>query len=414
MKEVFPTQIQRLYKTVEKDSFFHIMEIEHIFCETQHVSVGRTSEQVYVLNTDVKNVRFTNPKQFEANGLIITEGGELLCRAFPHILPISHKRAPALKWDVGPVYLEERVEGKLIMLFQHMGRIHIATPFSVNGMDVPLNRSTTYQEYVQAYLKRRFVDWEEPFRSFEQSNKYVWLFAYLPPSTERGLDDRLVFLSAIDKDLNTEVKREYSVRRAIECGFEIVGSKRVVSMEEANGFLKRLPLSHKGFVLRDSRNNRVYFRHEMPKPIEAALDLNRDVSTTLVAELILLRPAAYYKSILPDFEEVLLMAEDILNDTINQANSLWLVCQEYLKTGKRAFAQRVKELHTDLDFLLFMAAKGCFAERKDVVKRIKPRWLAKKIVEYGGDKFVKALNKLNKLKEEKANNDRKEKSSVVE
>jgi len=363
---------------------------------------------VYTLNTSAK-ASYNKREHWEAQGLILDCNGEMLARSIPPIFPQHFNCAPKIRWG-NETHIEEHVQGDTVLVFNHEGTVQVASKWNAAGYEnVNWSSTMTHREAFVRILSEMNSPWHLPFSKTPNKERYVWIFKIAPPSTHYP-NGRLFLMAALNRTLNSEIKKHYVDKFAFAWGFE--RPKRVDASSAGcieDLFFKNL-IGKGRAILVDSRSNRVYVEDPIMDQV-GILSKSSQVSLKRAALLVLRASAREWKKVIPELTDVFYMLEDTLCDQLEEMENLWTYITKAEYSSRKDFAMRVSSY--DLGFFMMLAYDGKIKTWRDVLKYIRPKHLVAWAKEVRGTSIRRELDKINKKREENSTDDKEEKGSVV-
>jgi hypothetical protein len=407
----FPTNIERVFAGSSGREFFKAMAELDIFCETQYIPLGpgnQDLEMVYMLNTSSK-AKYDRKEHWEAQSLILDCNGEMLARNIPPVFPIDQKLAPKIRWEQ-ETHVEEYIKGDTVLVFNHEDTVQIASKWNAAGQDtVSWNSKMTHKEAFIRILAEMNSPWHLPFSKPPNKERYVWIFRMTPP-TITCPNGELLLVSALNRNLNSEIKKYYVDKYAFAWQFD--RPKRVSASSAScvrDLFLQNL-VSGDRTILVDSRFNRVLVDDPILGQIET-LKRTPNVSLKRIATLVLQVSARELKEAIPELTDLFYMLEDTLADVLEEMESLWTFITKEEFPSRKAFAMRVSSY--SLSHYMLLAYDGKIKTWRDVLPHIRPGQLVAWAKDVRGTSIRRELEKINKQREVNLSNDKEEKGSMV-
>lgn len=325
------------------------------------------AEVVWVYNTQCKKKKGFLKIEKETNAIVLDNDNNIVSCAFPRFRGLFDSRASQIHWESATG--EQKLDGKLVMIYNHRGNTFIQTRESATASNIIPGTNETYSQAVRAVLTKKFGNPFSPFNTNKYSADLVWLFEFVSPKNNTVTmyeEDGLALLSVIKKSLGqTELKRHLAENFADDYNFTIPYRFAIRSEEEAIDLHNELndPIGP-GIVITDKRGKRVSLVSDVFKTIEKLT--NPVVSEKQIATVALTGYAELLSNRFKSFADLLLLFDTTIHEIIDDLDNIWSFNKDIL--SRKVFAERIDDTENgEMKRILFKMRSGKVENFSDVL-----------------------------------------------
>jgi hypothetical protein len=144
-----------------------------------------------------------------------------------------------------------------------------------------------------------------------------------------------------------------------------------------------------GFVLIDSKNNRVKIKNPSYILVSNIKIVNKNALPKYFAKIVLSGNSKEVASYFEDLDDILTLMEEVLKDILEELDDLWSLHKD--ETSQKEFAEKVK--HHALCRLLFMVRKGKIENFEGIIRSIRPEFLVQETMKRYITAYTANINK---------------------
>lgn len=366
-------------------SFNNIEEANAKLTEDLHIKVKEVElrpsmwrrDTVYIYNYDMIESPRDNRICQEARALILDAKANVVSISLPRFFNLGEGPAAKLDWE--SAMGEEKLDGTLIIVYNHWGRWFIQTrqtaraegDVHIGVKGIPCDK--TFFDLAHETLCRKF---DFPFLPFHRYFCYV--FELVSPYNRQVTpydETDLALLTIVDKIRIAEMERYAVDDFATMHKFR---RPKVFKITDKSSILKemgKLGALEEGFVIVDEHFNRIKIKNKDYLAVYRAINAGNEKTGKNWADIILTGDYAEIRSYFPEYVDALDIYQDVLMTLIVEAEHLW---KENKNTeGRKAFALKVKD--HPLARILFELRDGKINNVRDGIHNINPKILIKEV-----------------------------------
>lgn len=297
-----------------------------------------SAEIVWSYRLKAKKNRALTRMEKEINAILLDNDNEIVSCSFPKIFSLYSPNARKIDWNTAVA--EEKLDGKLIMIYNHKGTVFIQTEESATAANPVPDTNVSYYEAIRNFLTKKFVKPFGPFNG-KACEKYVWIFEFISSknNTVKTYGDNLVLLGIIKKSMGqVELKSKFVDLFAEEYNFTRPQKFIVNSEEDAIKLHNEINNPYgPGIIITDKSTNRVKL---VSNTFETIKRLTRDnVTEKHIAKAALTGFADDFYVRFEHYGDLLLLFDTTLNEIVEEIDNDWFFFKN--SVSKKHFASQV-------------------------------------------------------------------------